>query len=120
MSIGIARSTPPTSQVKATNFQHNGSVQASLEEQFIQAGKKLYNLRRENAYAQKQPFGKCSDALYIKFLASNLEKAWKEFEALKEQVQQAELQLSSDALRIKELVGKYIDLNSPPPPIMKG
>ncbi len=48
MSIGIARSTPPTSQLKVSNFQRNGNVQATLEEQIIEAAKRLYVLRYRN------------------------------------------------------------------------
>jgi hypothetical protein len=98
---------PPTTQVKESNFQRNGSVQASLEEQFIKAGQDVYFWRKQNSFTKTQK------------TLEELEKAWKEFNALNEQVKQAELQLSSDALRIKQLVYQYIDLNSPPPPVMK-
>jgi hypothetical protein len=107
--------------VKASNFQRNGSVQASVEEQFIKAGKELYNLRRQDGFTQnKQPYGKHPNVLKVQSLTTDLQKAWEQFNALEEKVKQTELQLSSDALKIKEFVYRSIDLNSPPPPIMKG
>lgn len=116
-----ARLTPPTTQVKASNFQRNGSVQASLEEQFIKAGQDVYYFNRQISFLKKYN----PNSVYIfKNLNPQLIEAKKQFDALLKQLVEGGTQLSETALEIKNIVNsltfyKSIGTNTTIPPVMK-
>ncbi|MFN7310932.1 MAG: hypothetical protein ACK5T0_06135 [Vampirovibrionales bacterium] len=112
---------PPTTQVKASNFQRNGSVQASLEEQFIKAGQDVYYFNRQISFLKKYN----PNSVYIfKNLNPQLIEAKKQFDALLKQLVEGGTQLSETALEIKNIVNsltfyKSIGTNTTIPPVMK-
>ena len=120
MSIGIARSTPPTAQAKVKNVQRNGNVQATLEDQIIKLAKEIYHLRRQISGEQEKLSILPSDASHLETLTRSLEEAWTRYYALEEQLEQNGHRLSLNALKIIEYAKGNVNHNSLPPGIMMG
>lgn len=126
MSMNIAsrmtgqRFTPPTTQSKVSNFQRNGNVQATLEEQIIEVAKKISFLKRSQALAEEAESLQPVNLGLQRISRSSLQEALKEYHALRQQFESAGHELSEKARQITEYAMAPADLKSRPPQVMLG
>ncbi len=106
MSMNIAprftgqRFTPPTAQVKVSNFQRNGNVQAALERKIIEVAQKISFLKRSQAIEEEAESLQPVNLGLQGISKSSLQKALKEYHALRQQFESAGHQLSEEARQI--------------------
>jgi hypothetical protein len=114
------RFTPPTTQSKVSNFQRNGNVQATLEEQIIEVAKKISFLKRSQALAEEAESLQPVNLGLQRISRSSLQEALKEYHALRQQFESAGHELSEKARQITEYAMAPADLKSRPPQVMLG